>query len=218
MSPPQLLVLGAGPGVALSLARRFGRDGYAVALVGRSVGEMQPLVDSLASEGIAASGHGVELTDPDDVTAVVRAVGDAAGRIDVLHYNPSAYREADPLELTVEQLFADLGVGVASLVPAVQAARTYFSAGARVLVTGSSAADQPWHKAASLGVQKAAVRNLVASLDATLAPRGVRAVTVQVNGSLAEDGPFSRDRVAEALHAAATRSDEDWTPHVAYDG
>ncbi|MEU0503318.1 hypothetical protein [Nocardia sp. NPDC005998] len=65
------------------------------------------------------------------------------------------------------------------------------------------------------GVQKAAVRNLVTGLDTTLARKGHRAV--QINGVLGE-GAFTRDRVAAALHAAAIRAPDDWTPHVAYDG
>ena len=53
-----------------------------------------------------------------------------------------------------------------------------------MVATGSMAADQPWHEAASLGVQKAGLRNLVRSLDATLRDDGVRAVSVTVNGTL----------------------------------
>jgi hypothetical protein len=85
-------------------------------------------------------------------------------------------------------------------------------------VTGSAAADKPWHKAASLGVQKAGVRNLVTSLDATLEPLGIRAVAVQVNGVLDKEGPFSPPQVAEAMYAAVTRPNDGWTPHVSYDG
>ena len=62
------------------------------------------------------------------------------------------------------------------------------SSGGRVTVTGSMAADQPWHKAASLGIQKAGVRNLVHSLDATLEPDGIRAVSVTVRGTLSKEG------------------------------
>jgi NAD(P)-dependent dehydrogenase (short-subunit alcohol dehydrogenase family) len=58
----------------------------------------------------------------------------------------------------------------------VQAIRPYLRLGSRVVVTGSVAADKPWKQAASLGVQKAGIRNLVHSLDATLAPHGIRAV------------------------------------------
>ena len=218
MNSPLLLVLGAGPGLGLSVARRFGREGYAVALAGQTAEDMQPLVETLAAEGITASGLGVDLTDPSAVDDLVGSVGEVAGRIDVLHFNPSAFRMADPLHLTVDQLFEDLRLGVAPLLPAVQAARPFMSEGARVLVTGSAAADKPWNEACSLGMQKAAVRNLVTSLDATLAPDGIRAVAVQVNGTLDKEGPFAPPAVAEALYAATVRPNEGWTPHVSYDG
>lgn len=163
----------------------------------------------------------VDLTDPGAVTDAVARVGAEQGRIDVLHFNPSAFRMRDPLHLSVDELFADLALGVAPLLPAVQAAQPYFVDGARVLVTGSAAADKPWHEAASLGVQKSALRNLVTSLDATLAAgggvaRGVRAVAVQVNGVLAEEGTFSPEQVAEALYQAAIRPDSAWTAHVTH--
>ena len=47
---------------------------------------------------------------------------------------------------------------------------------------------------------------------------GIRAVAVQINGSLAKDGPFAPPAVSAALHAATVRSDDDWTAHVGYDG
>jgi NAD(P)-dependent dehydrogenase (short-subunit alcohol dehydrogenase family) len=218
VNSPLLLVLGAGPGLGLSVARRFGREGYAVALVGQTAEAMQPLAETLTGEGITASGLGVELTDPSAVHDFVSSIGEEAGHIDVLHFNPSAWREKDPLELTVAELFEDLSLGVAALLPAIQAARPFMSEGGRVLVTGSAAADKPWHKAASLGVQKAAVRNLVTSLDATLEPDGIRAVAVQINGLLDKEGPFAPPAVAEALYAATVRPNDGWTPHVSYDG
>lgn len=217
MTQPLILVLGAGPGLGLSVARRFGHEGYAAALAGQTAEAMQPLVEALAGEGIPATGLGIELTDESAVREAVASVGERAGRIDVLHFNPSAWRQKDPLQLTVAELFEDLSLGVAPLLPAVQAALPYLGEGAKVLVTGSAAADKPWNQAASLGVQKAAVRNLVTSLDATLAPSGVRAVCVQVNGTLGEPG-FTHPEVAEALYAATVRRGDGWTPQVAYNG
>ncbi|MEV6254836.1 SDR family oxidoreductase [Nocardia sp. NPDC051911] len=217
MTAPVLLVLGAGPGVGLSVARLFAADGFTAALACRLPEEAEPLAQQLREQGFDAEGIGVDLRDPADVARVVAGVGERHGRIDVLHFNPSVFREADPLRLSVAELLEDLTVGAGALLPAVQAARPFLSEGARVLVTGSAAADKPWHRAASLGVQKAAVRNLVTSVDATLAPEGIRAVAVQINGVLGE-GAFTRDRVAGALYAAATRPAEGWTPHVSYDG
>jgi NAD(P)-dependent dehydrogenase (short-subunit alcohol dehydrogenase family) len=218
MASPVYVVLGAGPGLGLSAARRFARGGYAVTLVGQSVEQMEPLAQSLRDEGFDAEPDGVELTDADDVTRLITGIGERRGRIDVLHFNPSAFRQVDALHLTIAQLFEDLAVGVAPMLPAVQAAKPFMPAGARVLVTGSQAADTPWHEAPSLGMQKAAVRNLVTSLDATLAPDGIRAVAVQVNGVLAKEGPFSPPQVAEALYAATVRPDDGWTAQVPYDG
>jgi NAD(P)-dependent dehydrogenase (short-subunit alcohol dehydrogenase family) len=80
------------------------------------------------------------------------------------------------------------------------------------------AADRPWHGAASLGVQKAGVRNLVHSLDAALAPDGIRAVSVTVRGTLAREGAFTPDRVADAIWRAVATPDDAWASEVPYSG
>lgn len=218
MTLPSYLVLGAGPGLGLAVARRFAEGGYSVVLATRLAAEAEPLAAALRAAGHDAFGVGVDLADAEDVTHVVRAVGERHGALDVLHFHPSIWRESDPLQLTVRDLLADVAIGAGALLPAVQAARPFMRRGARVLVTGSAAADTPSPVAASLGVQKAAVRNLVTSLDATLAPEGIRAVAVQINGVLGTDGPFSPGPIADAMWQAVGRSEADWTPHLPYDG
>ena len=218
MSSPVYVVLGAGPGLGLTVARRFAREGYVAVLVTRHADQAEPLAQALRDEGHQAEGAGVDLTDPEDVTGVVRAIGERHGRIDVLHFNPSAWREKSALELTVAELLEDVALGAGALLPAVQAAKPYLHSGARILVTGSAAADKPSPGVASLGVQKAAVRNLVTSLDRTLAPEGIRAVAVQINGVLGKEGPFTPPPIAEAMWQAVSRPDDDWTPQVSYDG
>ncbi|WP_240641137.1 SDR family NAD(P)-dependent oxidoreductase [Nocardioides ferulae] len=217
-SSPVLLVVGAGPGVGASVARRFGREGYAVALLGRSAVTLAALSEELGDAGVEAVASVVDVADPVAATEAVAAIGERFGRIDVLHFNPSAFREKDPLQLEVADLLADVAVGVGALLTAVQAARPWLRPGARVAVTGSAAADRPWHGAASLGVQKAGVRNLVRSLDATLREHGVRAVCVTVDGVLADDGPFSPDRVADSVHAAAHQDEAGWRTELVHRG
>ena len=218
MSRPVIVVVGAGPGVSGSVARRFAREGYDIALLGIDEEQLRTLAAELEELG-ATVGHAVaDVTDVEAAGDAVRRFGEHAGRIDVLHFNPSAFREKDPLELTVPELLEDVTLGVGALLVAVQAARPFMSAGGRVTATGSMAADQPSAGAASLGVQKAGLRNLVQSLDATLAPDGIRAVSVTVRGTLAKEGPFTPDRVAEAILAAARQDDADWRAEIAYAG
>lgn len=213
-----IVVVGAGPGVSGSVARRFARDGFEVSLIGRDEPALEALASSLRETGVPVDWTVAEVTDVEALTAAVQAFGERSGRIDVLHFNPSAFRQKDPLELTVPELLDDVAVGVCALLTAVQAARPYLRAGGRVTVTGSMAADKPWNEAASLGVQKAAVRNLVHSLDTTLRRGGVRAVSVTVRGALSAEGAFTPDRVAEAIHAAALQDEDAWLSEVPYEG
>jgi len=213
-----LLVIGAGPGVSGSVARRFAREGFDVALVGVDEEVLAQLAGELEASGAVVRRVVVDVTDVAAATAAIRGLAESFGRVDVLHFNPSAFRQLDPLHLGVDDLLADVALGVGALLTALQAARPFMSSGARVTVTGSMAADKPWHEAASLGVQKAGVRNLVHSIDATLAPDGIRAVTVTVRGTLAREGTFTPDRVAEAIWSAAHQPVEEWRTEVPYAG
>lgn len=214
---PVLVVIGAGPGVSRSVAVRHAREGYDVGLVGLDAEPLEALAAELVALGAQVGQVRADITDEAALRAAVQRIGDNAGRIDVLHYNPSAFREEDPLQLSVAGLLEDVALGVGGLLTSAQAARPYLAAGARITVTGSMAADKPWHKAASLGVQKAGVRNLVHSLDATLAPDDIRAVSVTVRGMLGKPG-FSPDEVADALWDAARQDPQAWRSEVAYGG
>lgn len=218
MSRPVIVIVGAGPGVSGSVARRYARDGYDVGLLGLGEEHLVQLAGELEELGAAVGRAVVDVTEVEATTAAVQRIGGFADRIDVLHFNPSAFREKDPLELTVAELLEDVALGVGALLTTVQAARPFMSAGGRVTVTGSMAADKPWHKAASLGVQKAGVRNLVRSLDTALAPDGIRAVSVTVRGTLSKGGAFTPDQVAEAIWAACHQDEAGWRTEVPYSG
>ncbi|MCW2866641.1 MAG: short-chain dehydrogenase/reductase [Marmoricola sp.] len=218
MDDPVIVVVGAGPGVSASVARRFAREGYDVALLGSEDGAVQTLAEELEHAGARVRRAVADVTDVAAATAAVTGLARDFGRVDLLHFNPSAFRQKDPLQLGVDELLADVALGVGALLTVVQAARPFMAAGSRVTVTGSMAADEPWNQAASLGVQKAGVRNLVHSLDTTLRPHGIRAVSVTVRGMLATEGPFTPDRVAEAIHAAAHQAEDAWLTEVAYEG
>ena len=209
-----VIVVGAGPGVSGSLARLYAAEGWSVGLVGNDEAALADLAATLT--GVQVERRVVDVADPAAGSWAVAGLAERLGRVDVLHVNPSAYREADPLHLSVEDLLADVGLGVGVLLTAVQAAHPWMGPGARVSATGSMAADEPNPVAASLGVQKAGLRNLVLSLDRTLAPEGMRAVTVTVRGALSREGTFTPDKVAAAILAATRQDESTWAAEVSY--
>jgi NAD(P)-dependent dehydrogenase (short-subunit alcohol dehydrogenase family) len=218
MSNPVIVVLGAGPGLGAAVARRFGKAGYDPALISRSSDELDELGAQLQSEGYTTGWSALDLTDGPALRAAIERFGQHAGEIQHLHFNPSVTRLEDALTLTPEGLLADVHVGVASLLTAVQAARPFMPHGARITATGSVAADKAWAAAASLGVQKAGLRSLVSAIDQTLKPEGIRAVTVTVVGTLKPESPFDPRHVADAIYEAAQTDDEFWAEEVRFTG
>ncbi len=200
------------------MARRFGTAGYDVALVARSSATLDEISGELQGEGITAGWSSVDATDATALTEAVQRFGEHSGALHHLHFNPSAFTHKNPLELSADELLADLGLGAASLLTLVQAARPFMGTGGRITATGGATADRPWTAAASLGAQKAALRNLVQSIDTELKPAGIRAMSLTVAGTVAEGSPFAPARIADAFYAAAMTADEDWRPEVRFTG
>ena len=221
MSNPTVVVVGAGPGVSGSVARRYAREGWDVGLIGLDPDMLKQLGAELQESGTDVGWADADITDPEALSAAVTRLAEHTGRVDVLHFNPSAYRPKSALELTVDELLEDVGLGVGALLTALQAARPFMSAGARVTATGSEAADKPNSDVCSLGVQKAGLRNLVRSIDKKLRGEGIRAVSVTINGVLAPkdpDSPFHPEHVAAAIYDAAHQTEDEWRDEVPYDG
>jgi len=211
------VVVGAGPGLGLAAARAFAAAGHDVVLVGRRESTLVTLATM-----IEADGHGVDIdyaavdvADADALAAAVARFIEHTGRLDVLHHNVSLYRAGRLGEVRPAELLADLAVGTASLLAAVDAARPALRAGGgSVLLTGSGVADDPSPAALTLGVQKAAVRALLQGMAPDLAAEGVHAATLTVRGVMAAGTAFDPDLVAARLLAISEQRHgprEGWT-------
>jgi short-subunit dehydrogenase len=123
------------------------------------------------------------------------------------------------LSLTPEQLFADVHAGAASLLTIAQALAPAMieRGGGTILATGSAAADAPGPGVPTLGVQKAALRSLIRSLELELGPQGVHCATVTINGVLGAPG-FDPASIADLYFAIASEPREAWRTVVPYDG
>src|ERR1700730_15532349 len=80
-----IAVFGAGPGMGRSVARRFGREGFQVALVARNQIRLDAYTGEPAADGITAAG----VADRDALPGIIEAITARFGPIDVLEYAPS---------------------------------------------------------------------------------------------------------------------------------
>jgi NAD(P)-dependent dehydrogenase (short-subunit alcohol dehydrogenase family) len=72
-----IAVFGVGPGMGRSVARRFGREGFQVALVARNQTRLDAFTGELAADGIKAAGFAGDLADRDALPGMLER-GDGA--------------------------------------------------------------------------------------------------------------------------------------------
>jgi NAD(P)-dependent dehydrogenase (short-subunit alcohol dehydrogenase family) len=107
---PTLAIVGAGPGVGLSIAKVFGRHGFDVALIARDRDRLDELVGTLAGLGITAAGYPADVMDHPSLADALARAGKHFGGIDVLEYSPAPHNPvpgvsmAGPLGMTVDNL------------------------------------------------------------------------------------------------------------------
>jgi short-subunit dehydrogenase len=203
---PTCTIVGMGPGVGLAVARRFGREGFAVAMVARRESELERIAAELHREGIVATGIAANAADTFALSQSMTAIEERSGSIDALVYNAAAARQAEPTTLAPEDFVADLRVGVVGALVCAQAVYPGMRTRGRgtILLTGGGFAFEPVAAKSSLGAQKAALRNLAFSLHQELAPAGIHAATVTIGGVVGSNPRFAPDAIAEAywtLHA-----------------
>lgn len=206
------IVVGAGLGLGLAIARQFGRELGEVALIARSAERLAPLVRELQELGITAHALTADAADLDGLRGTIeRAVADMSP-LKALIYNAAAIQPARPMALDPKTLAAELVVDVAAPLAAAQAAAPALEAngGGSVLFTGGGFALYPYPEMAALSAGKAALRNLTATLAQDLAPKKIDVAIVTICGYLAEEGRFAPAAVAQAYwnrHAAPADAD-----------
>ncbi len=203
-----VVIVGMGPGVSAAVARRFGREGHAIAAIARRRDALEAQVAELARAGIEASAHVADAGDAAALERTLATIGQARGTPDVLVYNAAGVRFKPIGEVAADDFARDLQVSVVGAFAAARALMPAMRArgSGTLLFTGGGFAMEPVPAMASLGAGKAALRNLAFSLYAELKDTGVHAATVTICGMVKPGTPFDPDRIAEAYWTLHTQS------------
>lgn len=194
---PAIAIVGAGPGLGLSIAKIFGGHGFDVALISRTENNLDALADRLAAGGITAAAFPADVLDPFELTAALDQAAQHFGGIDVLEYSPAmqAYAPctelADVLQVTPENVQPQIEFYLYGAITAVRTVLPGMLARGRgsLLVTtgGSSVIPQPAFGNYAIAVS--AVRNWVLCLNKALAGLGVYAGHVAINHWIGAPAP-----------------------------
>ncbi|HEY6001240.1 MAG TPA: SDR family oxidoreductase [Anaeromyxobacter sp.] len=141
------LVTGAGSGIGKAVALAFLADGWSVALAGRRAGALEATA-AASGAGPRALPIATDVTQPESVGALFRAVKERFGRLDVLFNNAGSGAPAVPIdELTFEQWKGVVDVNLTGAFLCTQAAfrlmKEQDPRGGRIINNGSISAHAP---------------------------------------------------------------------------
>ncbi len=96
-------ILGVGPGLGAAVARRFAREGFAVALMARREGSVAGVREEIEATGGTALPVSTDATDPASVAAAFDEVRSNLGTPEVFVYNAGAFQMGAILDLPPEK-------------------------------------------------------------------------------------------------------------------
>ncbi|WP_405515986.1 SDR family NAD(P)-dependent oxidoreductase [Streptomyces canus] len=205
-------LIGAGPGLGLSTARRFGAAGHSVALIARDTQRLADLTAELAGDGIEARGFAADVLDIEALTAALFAAGTSLGPVEILQYSPVPRGDfmKPVLDTGADDLDAPLAFSVKGPVTAVNAVLPGMRAlgrGTLLFVNGSSAV-RPKPNVAGTSIAFAAESAYARMLHDTLAAENIHAAQLIVPGAIRPDaGHSSPDALARRLYDIHTERD-----------
>jgi NAD(P)-dependent dehydrogenase (short-subunit alcohol dehydrogenase family) len=179
-SKPVCAVVGVGPGNGAALARRFAREGFAVALLSRSSTFSRELAGTLPD----ARAYECDVSDGGSIDRAFGSIRGEIGEVEVLIYNAGSgvwgsIEDVSAADFEVSWRVNTLGAFLVAkqVVPSMKKA-----ARGSIVFIGATASRRGAARTAAFAPAKAAQRSLAESMARHLWPSGVHVSLIVVDG------------------------------------
>lgn len=205
-----IVIVGAGAGLGLSIAKKFGKNGFQVALVSRHQEKLNDLVAELKQSGIEATAFTADIMDKSQISSAFTAIREKYGFIDILEYSPipSVQNLAGTLDVNEENALHQFQfnvLGAISCINEVLPAMLEKNTGALLFTTGGSSI-YPTPMMGNVGIAMAGLRNHVLNLNTELSNKGIYAGHIGI-GLWMQEGSGVQDKIAEIWYDMYTKQD-----------
>jgi NAD(P)-dependent dehydrogenase (short-subunit alcohol dehydrogenase family) len=215
------LIVGAGPGISASVARRLAGLGVKIALAARNVQKLDSLVRDTGAQAFAA-----DAADPASVASLFEQVSDRIEAPDIVVYNAGARSQGPLAELdpnAVQRAMMITAFG--GFLVAQQAAKRMVPRGrGAILLTGATASVKGFAHSAAFAMGKFALRGLAQSAARELGPKGIHVAHFVIDGAVRAahrpdpaDGPDSTldpDAIAQAYVDVLRQPRSAWSHEI----
>jgi NAD(P)-dependent dehydrogenase (short-subunit alcohol dehydrogenase family) len=179
-------VLGVGPGLGAAIAKRFAREGFAVALMARREEGVSDVGREIEEAGGTALPISADATDPASVAAAFEQTRSELGDPEVFVYNAGAFQMGGILELSPDKFDECFKANCAGAFYAAQHVLPAMVEAGRgtILLTGATAALRGSARFSALAVGKFGLRALAQSMAREFGPQGVHVAHVIIDGQI----------------------------------
>jgi short-subunit dehydrogenase len=215
-----LLIVGTGPGLGASVARRFAREAYRLTLVARSQTTTAELADELRGADTAVTVVAADAGDPDGLRAAIAPLFGQPGAPGVVIYSAALAAFDDLLSVAPEQLATAYAVDVIGAVVTAQLAVPTMRAagGGTLLFTGGGFADALPESLSTLSLGKLALRGAATMLAREVREDNIHAGSLTILGQIEAGTPFDPDRIADAYWTIRNEDRDAWREEYRFDG
>ena len=214
------IIIGAGPGLGLALARTFAAAGHPVAMLARDKARLDDHAAQLspAGSGPAVRGYAADAGDPASLRAALGSAIAELGAPDVLVYNTGVLRPDSPTGGDDQEWAGVTAINVLGARVAADAVLPQLRDGrGTMLFTGGGYALRPSRKFSSLSVGKAALRAYVHVLHDELAGTGVHATSITITSEIGSGDPrFDPATIAQSYLELHNQPAADWQHELVY--
>ncbi|MGC4062530.1 MAG: SDR family NAD(P)-dependent oxidoreductase [Aquabacterium sp.] len=168
-----VIVTGAGSGIGEGVARRFAQEGAQVVLAGRTRSKLEAVASELDPGRVLI--HVVDVSQFDQVTALVQAAVDRFGGLDIMVNNAGIAPEGNALDVSLEDWQATLNTNLSGVFYGCRAALPHLlqRKGCIVNTASVSGLGADWNLVA-YNAAKGGVVNLTRALALDFGKDGVR--------------------------------------------
>jgi NAD(P)-dependent dehydrogenase (short-subunit alcohol dehydrogenase family) len=182
------VITGAANGIGQACARRFAQEGANIACLDMADDKNEAVADECRAFGVEALAFHCDVTDAENLAAIVKTVMDKWGRIDVLVASAGIYTGTPLADVPLKQWQRTIDINLTGTFLSNQAVAPIMIAqkSGSIINISSMAGKTSWPASAEYSASKSGVIGLTRSVAMELAPHGATANAICPGNTLTD--------------------------------
>ncbi len=206
-------IVGIGPGIGLSIAKKFANEGFDIAMISRNKNHLQDYVKELSKY---KTNLFYDLADVGNEYQLTKALKKFVNETNVLVYNAAVVEKSSFFELDAVKLLSDLKINiVGALITAQQIIPSMKKRGnGTIIFNGGGFSYEPDPRYVSLSIGKASLLNLAINLANYYKPNNIHVAVINIYGKVEKGTKYDPELIAKEYWKIYKQPKNKWKNEI----